>query len=156
MKTANHNGFKRRKKMEAKEVNYKIWTEKGASPIGTGEPEQQVNIFSLVNEYEQIEAQIQELNSRKQQIRKIIYGELTEQEIEETSVITASGTKFVLKILKVKRETVDKKLLRAELGEKAEKFITVTESEYLSIRPAKKNQNELKEAGNGKDDDIRF
>jgi len=142
--------------MEAKEFNYKIWTEKGASPIGTGEPEQQVNIFSLVNEYEQIEAQIQELNSRKQQIRKIIYGELTEQEIEETSVITFSGTKFVLRIQKTRRERVDIKLLRADLGEKAERYITVTESEFLSIRPAKKNRTELKEVSNGKDDDIRF
>jgi len=144
--------------MEAKEVDYKIWTEKGASPIGTGRTTEETapNIVELINEYEQIEAQIQELNDRKQQIRNIIHGELVTQNIQETSVITFSGTKFVLRIQKVKRETVDKKLLRAELGEKAEKFITVTESEYLSIRPAKKNQNELKEVGNGKDDDIQF
>jgi len=104
---------------------------------------QQVNIAELVNEYEQIEAQIQELTDRKQQIRKIVYAELIEQNIEETSVITRSGTKFVLRIQKVKRETVDRTLLRKELGEKAERYITVTETEFLSIRPAKKTKSEL-------------
>jgi len=38
----------------------------------------------------------------------------------------------------------------ADLGEKAERYITVTESEFLSIRPAKKNQNELKEVNDGR------
>ena len=111
--------------------------------IGRVEQEQQINLTSLLNEYEQLEAQIQELNDRKQQIRGIIYGELIDQNIEETSVITSSGTKFVLRIQKVKRETVDKKLLRADLGEKAERYITVTETEFLSIRPAKKTREEL-------------
>jgi len=135
--------------MKTQEFNYTIRTEKEPTPEGIGTEQQQVNITELVNEYEQIEAQIQELNDRKQQIRGIIFGELITQNIEETSVITKSGTKFVLRIQKVKRETVDKKLLRQELGDKAEKFITVTETEYLSIRPAKKSQNELKEVSNG-------
>ncbi|GAB6075714.1 hypothetical protein [Desulfurobacterium crinifex] len=124
--------------------------------IGRVEQEQQINLTSLLNEYEEIEAQIQELNDRKRQIRNIIHGELVDQNVQETLVITASGTKFVLRIQKVKRETVDKKLLRADLGEKAERYITVTETEFLSIRPAKKNQNEIKEVDNGKDNDIRF
>ena len=144
--------------MEVKEVSYRIGREKTPTPeeVGRVEQEQQINLTSLLNEYEEIEAQIQELNDRKQQIRNIVYGELVTQNIEETSVITSSGTKFVLRIQKVKRETVDKKLLRADLGEKAERYITVTETEFLSIRPAKKNQNELKEVDNGKDNDIRF
>jgi hypothetical protein len=123
--------------------------EKTPTPEGIGtEQEQPINLTSLLNEYEEIEAQIQELNDRKQQIRGVIYGELVTQNVEETSVITKSGTKFVLRIQKTRRERVDVKLLRADLGEKAEKYITVTESEFLSIRPAKKNQNEL--IGGGK------
>ena len=134
--------------MEVKEVSYTIGTEKEPTPERIGTEQQQVNITELVNEYEQLEAQIQELNDRKQRIRGIIYGELVTQNIEETSVITRSGTKFVLRIQKVKRETVDRKLLRKELGEEAEKFITVTEREFLSIRPAKKTKPEL-EVSNG-------
>ena len=141
--------------MEAKEVNYRIGAEKTPTPEGIGTEQEQINLTDLINEYERLEAQIQELNDRKQQIRGIIYGELVTRNIEETSVVTESGTKFVLRIQKVKRETVDKKLLKADLGEKAEKYITVTESEFLSIRPAKKNQKEL-EVSNGKDNDIRF
>jgi hypothetical protein len=131
-------------------------TLKAPNPEGLGVEEQQtINLTDLINEYEKLEAQIQELNTRKQQIRNIIFGELVTQDIQETSVITDSGTKFVLRIQKVKRETVDKKLLRKELGEKAEKFIVVTESEFLSIRPAKKTNQELgvKEVN---DEDIRF
>ena len=130
--------------MEVKEVSYKIGAEKTPTPeeVGTVE-QQQINLTDLINEYEQLEAQIQELNDRKQQIRGIIYGELIDQNIEETSVITATGTKFVLRIQKTRRERVDVKLLRADLGEKAEKYITVTESEFLSIRPAKKTREEL-------------
>ena len=129
--------------MEAKEINYRIGAEKIPTPEGIGTVEQQINITRLINEYEQLEAQIQELNDRKQQIRGIIYGELVTQNVEETSVITGSGTKFVLRIQKTRRERVDVKLLRADLGEKAEKYITVTESEFLSIRPAKKMREEL-------------
>jgi len=129
--------------MEAKEVNYRIGAEKTPTPEGIGTEQEQINITDLINEYERLEAQIQELNDRKQQIRGIIYGELVTRNIEETSVITESGTKFVLRIQKVKRETVDKKLLKADLGEKAERYITVTESEFLSIRPAKKTKEEL-------------
>jgi hypothetical protein len=119
--------------------------EKAPAPerAGNEEQKQRVNITDLINEYEKIEAQIQELTSRKQQIRNIIYGELVTQNIEEMSVITTTGTKFVLRIQKTKRERVDVKLLRAELGERAERFITVTETEFLLIRPAKKNFNEL-------------
>jgi hypothetical protein len=102
-----------------------------------------LNFKSLLTEYEEIEAAIQELTERKQRIRDILFAELSTQGIKETSVVTATGTKFVLRIQKTKRERVDVKLLRAELGETAEKFITVTETEFLSIRPAKKNFNEL-------------
>ncbi|WP_163327611.1 hypothetical protein GFV12_05280 [Desulfurobacterium thermolithotrophum] len=102
-----------------------------------------VELEQLLSEYEQVEAQLQELQEKKYQIRQIILGELVTRGLEETSVITDSGTKFVLRIQKTKREKVDVKLLRAELGEKAEKFITVTETEFLSIRPAKKNFTEL-------------
>ena len=129
--------------MEAKEVNYRIGAEKTPTPEGIGTEQEQINLTDLINEYERLEAQIQELNDRKQQIRGIIYGELVTRNIEETSVVTESGTKFVLRIQKVKRETVDKKLLKADLGEKAERYITVTESEFLSIRPAKKTKEEL-------------
>ena len=94
-------------------------------------------------EYEEIEAAIQELTERKQRIRDILFAELSTQGIKETSVVTATGTKFVLRIQKTKRERVDVKLLRAELGERAERFITVTETEFLLIRPAKKNFTEL-------------
>jgi hypothetical protein len=128
--------------MEVKEVSYKIGAEKTPTPEEVG-TEQQINLTDLINEYEQLEAQIQELNDRKQQIRGIIYGELVTQNVEETSVITRSGTKFVLRIQKTRRERVDVKLLRADLGEKAEKYITVTETEFLSIRPAKKTREEL-------------
>lgn len=129
---------------------------KAPNPEGLGVEEQQtINITDLMNEYEKLEAQIQELNSRKQEIRNTIFGELVTQDIQETSVITSSGTKFVLRIQKVKRETVDKKLLKKELGEKAEKFIVVTESEFLSIRPAKKTNQELKEVNDG-NKDIQF
>jgi len=114
---------------------------KGADPVEAGQA--QVNIQALIDEYEQIEAQIQELTSRKQEIRSVIFGELVTQNIQETSVITSSGTKFVLRIQRVKRETVDKNLLKKELGEEAERFITVTETEFLSIRPAKKTNQEL-------------
>ncbi|GEM_PF-5120783 len=107
--------------------------------------ENQVNIAELMNEYEQLEARLQELNERKQWIRNMIFGELATQGIEETSVITASGTKFVLRIQKVKREKVDIKLLRQELGQEAERFITVSESEFLSIRAAKKTLTELED-----------
>jgi len=127
-------------------VAYSAHTGIGTLPIlyfGNEEQKQRVNITDLINEYEKIEAQIQELTSRKQQIRNIIYGELVTQNIEEMSVITTTGTKFVLRIQKTKRERVDVKLLRAELGERAERFITVTETEFLLIRPAKKNFNEL-------------
>ena len=126
-------------------VNPVIEVEKTPTPeeVGTTEEKTAPNIAELINEYEQLEAQIQELNDRKQQIRGIIYGELVTQNIEETSVITKSGTKFVLRIQKTRRERVDVKLLRADLGEKAEKYITVTESEFLSIRPAKKTREEL-------------
>jgi len=114
---------------------------KVADPVEAGQA--QVNIQALIDEYEQIEAQIQELTSRKQEIRSVIFGELVTQNIQETSVITSSGTKFVLRIQRVKRETVDKNLLKKELGEEAERFITVTETEFLSIRPAKKTNQEL-------------
>ena len=114
---------------------------KVADPVEAGQA--QVNIQALIDEYEQIEAQIQELTSRKQEIRNVIFGELVTQNIQETSVITSSGTKFVLRIQRVKRETVDKNLLKKELGEEAERFITVTETEFLSIRPAKKTNQEL-------------
>jgi len=126
-------------------VNPVIEVEKTPTPeeVGTTEEKTAPNIAELINEYEQLEAQIQELNDRKQQIRGIIYGELVTQNVEETSVITGSGTKFVLRIQKTRRERVDVKLLRADLGEKAEKYITVTESEFLSIRPAKKMREEL-------------
>ena len=107
--------------------------------------ENQVNIAELMNEYEQLEARLQELNERKQWIRNMIFGELATQGIEETSVITASGTKFTLRIQKVKREKVDIKLLRQELGQEAERFITVSESEFLSIRAAKKTLTELED-----------
>ncbi len=107
--------------------------------------ENRVNIAELMNEYEQLEARLQELNERKQWIRNMIFGELATQGIEETSVITASGTKFVLRIQKVKREKVDIKLLRQELGQEAERFITVSESEFLSIRAAKKTLTELED-----------
>ncbi|GAB6075769.1 hypothetical protein [Desulfurobacterium crinifex] len=126
-----------------------VEVEETPTPEGIStEQEQQINLTSLLNEYEQLEARLQELTERKQWIRKMIHGELATQNIQETSVITASGTKFVLRIQKTRRERVDVKLLRADLGEKAEKYITVTESEFLSIRPAKKNQNEL--IGGGK------
>ncbi|WP_163328808.1 hypothetical protein GFV12_02985 [Desulfurobacterium thermolithotrophum] len=137
---------KRRKEVAYCDEGVRKLVEKTPTPEGIGrvEQQQQINLTDLINEYEQLEAQIQELNDRKQQIRGIIYGELIDQNIEETSVITSSGTKFVLRIQKTRRERVDVKLLRADLGEKAEKYITVTESEFLSIRPAKKNQKELR------------
>ena len=135
---------KRREEVAYCDEGVRKLLEKTPTPkeVGTVE-QQQINLTDLINEYEQLEAQIQELNDRKQQIRGIIYGELVTQNVEETSVITSSGTKFVLRIQKVKRETVDKKLLRADLGEKAERYITVTETEFLSIRPAKKTREEL-------------
>ena len=137
--------------MEVKEVSYE--TEKIPTPkeVGTTTEEttpdikvmSEYEITKLMNEYEQLEAQIQALNDRKQQIRRTIYGELVIQNVEETSIITSSGTKFVLRIQKTRRERVDVKLLRADLGEKAEKYITITESEFLSIRPAKKTRKDL-------------
>ncbi len=103
------------------------------------------DLKELLTEYEELEARLCELNERKQQIRQILFGELTTSGVEETSVITKSGTKFVIRIQKVKREKVDVKLLRQELGQEAEKFISVTESEFLSIRPAKKTKPELED-----------
>jgi len=130
---------------------------KGATLEVAPQREENVNLTALLSEYEEIEATLQALNERKQEIRKTLFAELSLQGIEETSVITATGTKFVLRIQKSKRERVDVKLLRAELGETAEKFITVTETEFLSIRPAKKTTKELKEVGShGKDDNVTF
>ena len=136
---------KRREEVAYCDEGVRKLLEKTPTPeeVGTTEEKTAPNIAELINEYEQLEAQIQELNDRKQQIRGIIYGELIDQNIEETSVITSSGTKFVLRIQKTRRERVDVKLLRADLGEKAERYITVTESEFLSIRPAKKTREEL-------------
>ena len=122
------------------EVAYERAMKKG--PAGTGQ-EKTVNLAELLSKYEQIEAKLQELLEEKNRIREILFGELSVNGIEETSVITATGTKFILRIQKTRRERVDVKLLRKELGEKAEEFITVTESEFLSIRPAKKNSKEL-------------
>jgi len=116
--------------------------EKVADPVKADQ--EQVTLETLIEEYEQIEAQIQELTSRKQEIRKVVFGELVARDLEETSVITSSGTKFIVRIQKVKRETVDKNLLRKELGKEAERFIKVTETEFLSIRPAKKTLEELR------------
>ncbi len=118
--------------------------------------EKGVNLTELLSEYEEIEASLQALKERKQKLREILFAELSLQGIEETSVITATGTKFVLRVQKTRREKVDIKLLRTELGEKAERFIIATESEFLSIRPAKKTVMELKEENNGKDNDITF
>ncbi len=132
------------------EVAYERAMKKGPvkkGPAGTGQ-EKTVNLAELLSKYEQIEAKLQELLEEKNRIREILFGELSVNGIEETSVITATGTKFILRIQKTKRERVDVKLLRKELGEKAEEFITVTESEFLSIRPAKKNSKEL-EVSNG-------
>ena len=118
-------------------------------PAGTGQ-EKTVELSELLSKYEQIEAKLQELLEEKNRIREILFGELSVAGIEETSVITATGTKFIVRIQKARRERVDVKLLRKELGEKAEEFITVTESEFLSIRPAKKTTKELnKEVNNG-------
>jgi len=116
-------------------------------PAGTGQ-NKTVDLSELLSKYEQIEAKLQELLEEKNRIREILFGELSVAGIEETSVITATGTKFILRIQKTRRERVNVKLLRKELGEKAEGFITVTESEFLSIRPAKKNSKEL-EVSNG-------
>jgi len=101
------------------------------------------SLEELLSEYEEIEARLKELSDRKQQLRQIIFSELVVNGVSETSVITKSGTKFTLRIQKVKRERVDVKALRRELGEEAEKFITVSESEFVSIRPSKKTIPEL-------------
>ena len=107
--------------------------------------ENQVNIAELMNEYEELEARLQELTERKRWIRDMIFGELVTQGIDEMPVITTSGTKFVLRVQKVRREKVDVRLLKADLGDRAERYITVTESEFLSIRPARKTKPELED-----------
>jgi transcription initiation factor TFIID subunit TAF12 len=72
-----------------------VEVEKTPTPEGIStEQEQQINLTSLLNEYEQLEARLQELTERKQWIRKMIHGELATQNIQETSVITASGTQI--------------------------------------------------------------
>ena len=109
----------------------------------------------LLTEFEQIEAELKKLNRRKKELREQIYRNLVESGIEETTAITETGTKFVIRIQKSRREKVNITLLRAELGEKADRYITVTESEFLSIRPAKKTLEELKEVTDG-EDDITF
>jgi len=120
------------------------FVEKEPLPQGSGTEEKEPDFVELLDKYEEVEAKLQELNEEKQRIRSILYAKMSLKQIEKASFLTSTGTKFVLQIQKVKRETVDKKLLRQELGEKAEKFITVTETEFLSIRPAKKNMEELK------------
>ena len=110
--------------------------------VETGQ-ENQVDFRELLTKYEQVEAKLQELLEEKRRIRELLFGELSIRDIEETSVVTETGTKFIVRIQKTKRERVDVKLLRKELGEKAEEFIVVTESEFLSIRPAKKTTTEL-------------
>jgi len=100
-----------------------------------------MELRELLEKYEILMARKDELEAELKSIRREIEKSLGDR--TEAKINTAYGTTWSIKKLIRKRETVNKELLRLELGEQAERYIKVKEYPVLDIRPSRKSLHNL-------------
>ena len=95
-----------------------------------------MELRELLNRYETLMARKDEIEAELKEIREEIKRNLSEGEV--IKVTSDFGTTWAIRKQVRRRETVNKELLKLELGKLAEKFITVKEYPVLDIRPSRK------------------
>ena len=100
-----------------------------------------MELRELLDRYEVLMARKDELEAELKELRKEIEKSLGDR--TEAKISTTYGTTWSIKKLVRRRETVNKELLRLELGEQAERYIKVKEYSVLDIRPSRKGLHSL-------------
>ncbi len=100
-----------------------------------------MKLKELLERYEVLMARKDELEAELKSIRGEIEKSLGDK--TEAKITTAFGTTWSVKKVIRKRETVNRELLKFELGEEAQRFISVKEYEVLDIRPSRKSLHNL-------------
>jgi hypothetical protein len=100
-----------------------------------------MGLRELLDRYEVLMARKDELEAELKELRREIEKSLGNR--TEAKVTSDYGTSWTIKKLVRRRETINKELLRLELGEQAERYIKVKEYPVLDIRPSRKSLHNL-------------
>ena len=100
-----------------------------------------MELRELLDRYEVLMARKDELEAELKELRREIEKSLGDR--TEAKVTSDYGTSWTIKRLVRRRETVNKELLKLELGEQAERYIKVKEYPVLDIRPSRKSLHNL-------------
>jgi chaperonin cofactor prefoldin len=100
-----------------------------------------MKLKELLDRYEVLMARKDEIEAELKELRKEIEESLGNR--TEAKVSTTFGTTWSIKKLIRRRETVNRELLRLELGERAERYIKVREYQVLDIRPSRRSLHSL-------------